>query len=97
MKLHINYGGEGSDDASGPEEVTVEFDYRPGTPGRYSGAPERCYESEPAEVEWLRMSYYDEVAQCEVQFSPWGSAQDDVLNAVLEEMRGYDYHEECGP
>lgn len=29
----------------------AEVDYTPGTPGRYSGPPEKCYPHEPPEVE----------------------------------------------
>jgi hypothetical protein len=39
------------------EEATVfvEYEYRPGDPGRTYGPPEKCYEGWPAEVEILKM------------------------------------------
>lgn len=36
-------------------EASVTFDYYPGSPGRYSGPPERCYEDEPDEFEVTRV------------------------------------------
>lgn len=37
--------------------VTALYLYHPGDPGKYSGPPETCYPSEPAEVELVDVLY----------------------------------------
>jgi hypothetical protein len=38
----------------GDSSAWVEFTYRAGRPGRFSGPPEDCYEDEPEEIEICR-------------------------------------------
>ena len=35
----------------GPHLCTIGFDYRKGTPGKFDGHPDDCYDSEPDEIE----------------------------------------------
>jgi len=40
-------------------EVDVTFHYRPMDPGCNSGLPEKCWPTEPAEVEIIKIEYYE--------------------------------------
>ena len=39
----------------GDSEVTIEYEYSPGRPGRYAGPAESCYEDEPEEITVLNV------------------------------------------
>ena len=55
-------------DAEG-NPFTVEFEFEPGSPGRYSGPPEDCYPDDPAQLSICGVYYADTLISPEV-FNP---------------------------
>lgn len=59
-------------------EVTVEYDYHKGSPGRLSGPPERCYPPEPAYVEIINVMHGS------IDIEPYLS--DDIMINIEQEI-----------
>lgn len=59
----------------------AEIDYTPGTPGRYSGPPEKCYPDEPSEIEFtsLTVDGHDALFMLES-----GSLSEEIESAAAE-------------
>jgi hypothetical protein len=65
-------------------EVTVEYSYSPGTPGKFYGPPENCYPDEPAECE------------VEVIYLTADKAKTDIMPKLSTETIEQVFEQACG-